>query len=175
MDNEKRIERLCETLRQLGNGIDSESQRVERVARNELRLFRLLNSLFAILGVAAPTILAYHKDAPGSPWVLVGIILSASTGAWAAVQAINRWGDRYKSSFMASHQLSHLATDAKMLLEDVATGGEHMENYHRLKTGIKDVTERYSQIRKTLVDTQLALVDKSMDEIKKTPNDKSAA
>jgi hypothetical protein len=113
--------------------------------------------------------MAYSKNTPNSNWMWVGIILAASTGAWTAVQAINRWSDRYKSSYRASHQLAQLATECDILSDDVESGVDAAEDYRRLKNKLEEASKRYAQIRQTLVDAQLALVDKAMEETKQLP------
>ena len=124
----EQIEQQEANLQDTLDTIDSEA----KTYRDKQRRNGIANTWFraalAVLGVAAPSLVAYQTQVESRPLlVLLTIGLTALAGAAVNLQAIFSWGERYTRAMLTALNLEELSSDTKSIRQEIL--GVHDELY----------------------------------------------
>jgi hypothetical protein len=157
-------QRQLEVSEQVGQQIAAEQQTLEGTLQRieaEAQEYRkkegrhgFANTWFraglAVLGVAAPALVTYQTQVEGEPLlVLLTIGLTALAGAAATLQAIFRWGDRYKQAILAAINLEELSSNTKNVRQQIMAVNDDL---YQLQ-GLKKLNEDAGNILRTTIRT----------------------
>lgn len=132
-----------------------------RRAAWERRLHTTFSATLAILGVAAPTLVAYDFQTPPSTIKFVAIAMTAITGAAGTLQATFRWSDRYRRTSLTALALAELESSTRMALYDMSDtdGAMSVDKAYKLN---ESAQQELQKIIRRHIEGEVAIVTHSM-------------
>ncbi len=161
MDEQDPLDVLRRTVEKIDQAATEQENRSKQLRKSH----GAVSFAAAILGVGAPTLVAYFAQSPnvGTYLKLFAIIFAALAGATTVLLNTFRWGERYGQASLAAISLRELASSTRLLLYDLKQAADSASGYDKeeLKRANRNSQQQMFDILRSVVQNEAAIFSKN--------------